>query len=227
MTKLITALDTTDLEQALAWSAAVKPYAACVKVGLELFYAHGHAGMQKIAATGTPIFLDLKLHDIPNTVAGGLKGLLPLKPAMLTLHTLGGKAMMETVSRAADASGHRPLVLGVTILTSMDENELSNIGLATPIIDRVRQLAGLALKSGMDGIVCSAHELPIIRKEFGDALKTIVPGIRPAGAEKGDQSRIMTPKEASQNGADYIVVGRPITQSADPAGAAKAIAADL
>lgn len=227
MTKLITALDTADLNQALTWAASVQPYAACVKVGLELFYSHGHAGMEKIAATGTPIFLDLKLHDIPNTVIGGLKGLLPLKPQMLTLHTLGGPAMMEAISRAADASGHRPIILGVTILTSMDDAQATAIGLSLPIKDRVRQLAALALKSGMDGIVCSAHELPIIRKEFGDSLKTVVPGIRPAGSEKGDQSRIMTPAEAKASGADYIVVGRPITQAADPAAAAKAITAEL
>lgn len=227
MTKLIVALDTTDLPTATSLAKATSPSAALVKLGLEFFYAHGASGYRAIAEQGTPIFLDLKLHDIPNTVAGGLKALLPLKPAMLTLHTLGGPEMLGAAKRIIESSNHPIIALGVTLLTSMDQAQADAIGLLPKLEDRVRQLAGVALKAGLEGIVCSAHELPVLRKEFGNALQYVVPGIRPEGAAKGDQSRTMTPAEAKQNGADYIVVGRPITQAANPAEAVAGIAASL
>lgn len=225
MTKLIVALDTTDIQQATQWAASVKPYAACVKLGLEFFYAHGAEGYKKIAAAGTPIFLDLKLHDIPNTVAGGMKGLAPLNPFMMTLHTSGGKTMMQTIMKSIE--GQNVMMLGVTLLTSLDQTAIEQIGFNKKLESHVLRLAELAHESGLHGIVCSSLELPSIKTRFRNDLVTVVPGIRPADAQKGDQSRTMTPAEAKANGADYIVVGRPITQSANPAEAAKNIAAEL
>lgn len=225
MTKLITALDTTSVKQAVAWADAVKPSAAIVKIGMEFFYSHGSKGYKEIQKTKTPIFLDLKLHDIPNTVAGAVKALLPLKPKMLTLHTAGGQAMMQAA--AEQAKGSSTLLLGVTILTSLDQQGIAQIGFSQSLESHVLRLAELAYKAGLHGIVCSPHELTAIKTRFKNDLITVVPGIRPEGSAKGDQSRTMTPAEAKQRGADYIVVGRPITEAANPANAAKKIAADL
>lgn len=225
MTKLIAALDTTKLKEAAGWAAAIKPSIAMAKVGMEFFYAHGSKGYKEIQKTGTPIFLDLKLHDIPNTVAGAVKALLPLKPKMLTLHTSGGKAMMQAA--AEQAKGSSTLLLGVTILTSLDQQAITQIGFNHSLESHVLRLAELAHSAGLSGVVCSPLELSAIKTRFKNDLIAVVPGIRPEGAAKGDQSRTMTPAEAKQRGADYIVVGRPITEAAKPADAAKKIANEL
>lgn len=225
MTKLICAIDTIDLPQAVALAKAVKPYVDMVKLGLEFFYANGVGGYKAIAKAGIPIFLDLKLHDIPNTVAGGISALLPLKPAMLTVHASGGLEMLKAAQKANNKK--QTTLLGVTILTSLDQQAVGEIGFSQKLESHVLRLAELAHKAGLKGIVCSPHELAAIKMRFRNDVITVVPGVRPAGAAKGDQSRTMTPTEARQAGADYIVVGRPITQAKDPAKAAKLISSEL
>ena len=221
--KLIVALDTTDLARAQSWAAATAPYVGLFKLGLEFFLAHGAVGVR--AVTGRPIFLDLKLHDIPNTVAGGVRAVLDLRPRMLTIHASGGAAMIEAARKAADTAGaERPMILGVTVLTSLDAAALAATGVASSPAEQVRRLARLALGAGADALVCSPLEVAMLRAELGPDARLIVPGIRPVGAAAGDQARVMTPAEAVDAGADWIVVGRPITGAADPAAAARAIA---
>jgi orotidine-5'-phosphate decarboxylase len=224
MAGLIAALDTADPAQAAAWAASLAPHCGVMKLGLEFFLAAGPDAVR--AVTQRPVFLDLKLHDIPNTVAGAVRAVLPLRPHMLTLHAAGGAAMIEAARRAADG-GDRPLLLAVTVLTSLDSSALHATGVAGGPRQQVLRLARLALASGADGVVCSAHEAAMLRDALGAGPVLVVPGIRPAGAEAADQARTMTPREAADAGADWIVVGRPITGSADPAAAAAAIAAEL
>ncbi len=224
MAGLIAALDTADPAQAAAWAASLAPHCGVLKLGLEFFLAAGPDAVR--AVTQRPVFLDLKLHDIPNTVAGAVRAVLPLRPHMLTLHAAGGVAMIEAARRAADG-GDRPLLLAVTVLTSLDSSALHATGVAGGPRQQVLRLARLALASGADGVVCSAHEAAMLRDALGAGPVLVVPGIRPAGAEAADQARTMTPREAADAGADWIVVGRPITGSADPAAAAAAIAAEL
>jgi len=225
-TGLIAALDTTDAAQAQEWAKAVAPHCGLLKLGLEFFLAHGAEGLRSI--TQRPIFLDLKLHDIPNTAAGGVRAVLPLRPAMLTLHASGGSAMIAAARKEAEKAGaERPILLAVTVLTSMDTEALHAIGVAGGPRQQVLRLARLALDSGADGLVCSAQEVAMLRDALGDKPILVVPGIRPAGADIGDQARVMTPTDAARAGASWIVVGRPITQSANPAQAAAAIAAEL
>ncbi|MDE2199976.1 MAG: orotidine-5'-phosphate decarboxylase, partial [Rhodospirillales bacterium] len=184
------------------------------------------AGLARI--TARPVFLDLKLHDIPNTVAGAVRAVLPLRPHMLTLHASGGAAMIAAARDAAAAAGSaRPRLLAVTVLTSLDAAALNETGIAGGPRQQVLRLARLALAHGADGLVCSAHEVAMLRDAFGPGPVLVVPGIRPAGAPTGDQARTMTPREAAAAGADWLVVGRPITAAADPAAAAAAIAAEL
>jgi orotidine-5'-phosphate decarboxylase len=228
-TGLIAALDTAELAQAEAWAGAIGPSAGLVKVGLELFGAAGPEAVRRISAH-RPVFLDLKLHDIPNTVAGAVRSLLPLAPAMLTIHAAGGSAMIEAARRAAEAGAgeaHRPAILAVTVLTSMDAATLSDIGVAGGPVQQVLRLARLAISAGADGLVCSPQEVARLRDALGEAPLLVVPGVRPAGAALGDQSRVATPEEAARAGADWLVVGRPITQAPDPAAAARAIAESL
>jgi orotidine-5'-phosphate decarboxylase len=226
LTGLIAALDTTDPQQARRWATAVAPHCGMLKLGLEFFLANGAAGVALI--DDLPVFLDLKLHDIPNTVAGGVKAVLPLRPAMLTLHAAGGRAMIAAARAAAEAAGpDRPRLLAVTVLTSLDAEALHAIGVAGGARQQVLRLARLALEAGADGVVCSAHEVAMLRDALGSGPLLVVPGIRPAGAALGDQARTMTPSDASRAGADWLVVGRPITMAADPAAAAAAIAADI
>lgn len=221
--KLIVALDTTDLARARAWAEATAPHVGLFKLGLEFFLANGAAGVRAIA--GRPVFLDLKLHDIPNTVAGGVRAVLDLRPRMLTIHASGGAAMIEAARKAADAAGaERPMILAVTVLTSLDAATLAATGVPSSPAEQVLRLARLALSAGADGLVCSAHEVAMLRAELGPSARFVVPGIRPAGAELGDQARVMTPLEAVEAGANWIVVGRPITGAADPGAAAAAIA---
>jgi orotidine-5'-phosphate decarboxylase len=223
---LIVALDTTDMTQAKVWADAAGPHCGMVKLGLEFFLANGAAGYRAIA--GRPVFLDLKLHDIPNTVAGGVRAVLPLAPRLLTLHAAGGAAMITAARQAAEVAGTaRPLLLAVTVLTSLDEAALTSIGVTGTPAEQVVRLAKLAVSAGADGIVCSPLEVATVRAALGPKPKLVVPGIRPAGATVGDQVRVMTPAEAVAAGADWIVVGRPITGAADPGAAAAAICAEI
>lgn len=223
--KLIAAIDTADPARAAALVAAVAPHCAMVKLGLEFFLANGAAGLA--AARDVPVFLDLKLHDIPNTVAGAVRALLPLQAAMLTVHAAGGAAMVAAAVEAAASVARPPKILAVTVLTSLDAAALSATGVAGGPVQQVLRLARLALEAGADGLVCSAHEISRLRDAFGAGPVLVVPGIRPPGAALGDQARVMTPAQAVVAGADYIVVGRPISGAADPAEAALAIAASI
>lgn len=222
--RLIAALDTADLATAESWAKTLGPHCGALKLGLEFFLAHGPAGIERLA--GLPVFLDLKLHDIPNTVAGAVRSALRMRPAMMTLHAAGGGAMVAAARDVVERAEIRPKLLAVTVLTSLDAAALRSIGIDHSPAQAVLRLARTALAHGADGLVCSAHEVAMLRAEFGAAPILVVPGIRPAGADLADQARVMTPAAAVRAGADHIVVGRPITQAADPAAAAAAIAAE-
>ncbi len=225
--RLVAALDTPDLARAEGWAAALAPHVGVLKVGLELFTALGPETVRRIGAHG-PVFLDLKLHDIPNTVAGAVRSLLPLRPAMLTLHAAGGAPMIAAAREAAEQAGaERPILRAVTVLTSIDAATLASTGVAASPAEQVVRLARLAMAAGADGLVCSPHEVAPIRAALGQAPLLVVPGVRPAGSALGDQARVATPRDAVAAGADWIVLGRPLTQAADPAAAARAIAAEL
>jgi orotidine-5'-phosphate decarboxylase len=224
--RLIVALDTADANQARVWAEAVAPSAGLLKLGLEFFLANGAEGVKAII--GAPIFLDLKLHDIPNTVAGGVRAVLPLRPRMLTVHASGGAAMIRAAHQAAGgAATDRPMILAVTVLTSLDQTDLAAVGVAATPAEQVMRLARLAIEAGADGLVCSPLEVAMLRQALGPAVKLVVPGIRPEGAASGDQARTMTPAGAIAAGADWIVVGRPITGARDPGMAAADIAAGI
>jgi orotidine-5'-phosphate decarboxylase len=225
---VIVALDTPDPARALAWAEAVAPHVGLVKVGLELFCAEGPAVVQRIAAH-RPVFLDLKFHDIPNTVAGAVRSVCAAPPAMLTLHAGGGGAMIEAARRAAEdtAGPRRPAILAVTVLTSFTTEGLAETGVSGGPAQQVLRLARLALAAGADGLVCSPHEVSRLRDAFGGGPLLVVPGVRPAGSAAGDQARTATPEETAAAGADWLVVGRPITGAADPAQVAGRIAASL
>jgi orotidine-5'-phosphate decarboxylase len=235
------AVDTTDLAHAAKLIRAVaggpRPAVGGIKLGLEFFLAHGAAGVRSafpapVRATGMGFFLDLKLHDIPNTVAGGIRAVVELEPTFITVHTAGGPAMMKAAAETAAAEAKRlgvarPKLLGVTVLTSLDKADLEATGVAAPPADQVLRLAALARRSGLDGVICSPLEIAALRKACGKDFVLMVPGIRPAGSASGDQKRVMTPKEAVALGANHLVIGRPITEAADPNAAAHAIAREL
>ncbi len=224
--RVIAALDTADLATARSWAAAIGPNCGLFKLGLEFFLANGAAGYRAVG--GRPVFLDLKLHDIPTTVAGAVRAVLPLAPSMLTLHAGGGAAMIAAARQAAATAGDaRPLLLAVTVLTSLDAAALAATGVVGTPADQVLRLARLPMAAGADGLVCSPLEVATLRAALGPGPKLVVPGIRPAGTAIGDQARVMTPREAVAAGADWIVVGRPITGATDPGAAAAAIAADI
>lgn len=223
MSPLYVALDTPDLERAKAIAARVKAHVGGIKLGLEFFMANGRAGVREMAGIGLPIFLDLKFHDIPNTVGKAIQALRPLEPAILTVHASGGRAMMED-AKAAAPSGTR--VVGVTMLTSLDAGDLSDTGVQGSAHDQVLRLAELSQTAGLDGIVCSGAEVAAARKAWPTGF-FVVPGIRPADGVVGDQKRTMTPREALDAGASILVVGRPITAAGDPDQAARAIEATL
>ncbi len=231
-TRLIAALDTSDESQAARWTMALGPHVDAIKLGLEFTYAHGLPAVRRVSA-GRELFLDLKLHDIPNTVASSVRALgralAPLSPAMLTLHAQGGQAMIEAAAAARDEAfgTARPLLLAVTVLTSLDAEMLHATGVAGGPRQQALRLGRLAMRSGADGLVCSPHEIAPLRDALGDAPLLVVPGVRPEGVAAGDQKRVMTPYEAHAAGADWIVVGRPITQAPDPAATAAAIRAML
>lgn len=225
--RIIPAIDTGDPARAQSLAAALAGRCGLLKVGLELFCAAGPPAVASVARHA-PVFLDVKLHDIPNTVAGALRSLLPLGPAMVTLHAGGGPAMVAAARDAAERAGAaRPLLLAVTVLTSMDDAALAATGVADTAAVQVLRLARMALAAGADGLVCSPHEAALLRAEFGPGPALVVPGVRPAGSAAGDQARTATPAEAVAAGADWIVVGRPINAAPDPAAALDAIAADL
>jgi orotidine-5'-phosphate decarboxylase len=220
---IFVALDTPDLDQARALAKAVAPFAGGIKLGLEFFCHNGRAGVMELADLGVPIFVDLKFHDIPNTVAKAIHALAPLTPAVLTVHAAGGRAMMEDAKAAAPAATK---VVAVTVLTSLDRADLGSIGVAGEPEGQVGRLAELARDAGLDGIVCSGNELAVARAVWKDGF-FVVPGIRPADAAVGDQKRVMTPRAAMDAGASILVIGRPITAAEDPAAALRAIAATL
>jgi orotidine-5'-phosphate decarboxylase len=222
---LIVALDTPDPARAAVLAAAVAPHCGLLKLGLEFFLAAGPEGVRSVDAR--PIFLDMKLHDIPNTVAGAVRSVMPLRPAMLTLHAAGGAAMIGAARDAAEDGPGRPILLAVTVLTSMDAGALAATGVPAAPREQVLRLARLAMAAGADGLVCSPLEVAPLRDALGEAPVLVVPGIRPAGAAAGDQARTATPGQAMADGADWIVVGRPITGAADPARAARAIADEI
>jgi orotidine-5'-phosphate decarboxylase len=224
---LCVALDTADLATADGWARAAAPHAALLKVGLELFSAEGGAAVKRIG-THAPVFLDLKLHDIPNTVAGAVRSLAPLRPAWLTIHAAGGAAMIAAAREAAEKAGEgRIRLLAVTVLTSLGAADLAETGVAGGPVQQVLRLARLAMNAGADGLVCSPREVAPLRDALGEETVLVVPGVRPAGSAADDQARTATPEEMAAAGADFVVVGRPITRSADVGAAAAAIAAAL
>lgn len=230
---LICALDTTDMRRARALCSEIGETAGAVKLGLEFFAAHGPAGVQAVAADcGMPVFLDLKFHDIPNTVARAIRAIAGIDAFMLTVHAAGGEAMLraavEASREAAAMTGKpRPLIVGVTVLTSLDRDDLVATGIRHDMQQQVLRLAEMAQKSGLDGVVCSPQEIALLRERCGREFVLVVPGIRPAGSGSNDQKRVLTPRQATENGADYIVVGRPITEAASPGEMARQILASL
>ncbi len=220
---IFVAIDTPDIAAANALARQVMAHAGGLKLGLEFFCANGPQGVAEIAALGVPIFLDLKLHDIPNTVKKAIAALAPTEPAVLTVHAAGGCAMLEAAKSAASPNTK---VVAVTMLTSLDTADLEEIGVSASSEDQVRRLAKLARRSGLDGIVCSGAEVEAVHAEWPDGF-FVVPGIRPASADIGDQKRIVTPRDALASGASMLVIGRPITEAADPAAAIAAIAESL
>jgi len=221
------AIDRPDLDGALALGRSLEGVVGGLKVGLEFVTANGPEGVRRMVALGPPLFLDVKFHDIPNTVAGAIRAAGALGARMLTLHTAGGPAMLRAAVAAAASLERPPWLLGVTVLTSFDDLDLRAIGVAHPASDQVLRLAELAQVCGLDGVICSPHEIRALRRRFGPDLKLVVPGIRPRDASAGDQKRTMSPGEAAALGADVLVVGRPITQAADPRAAAQAITAEI
>jgi orotidine-5'-phosphate decarboxylase len=217
------ALDFPRLETAEAVARKVKDHVGGLKLGLEFFCAHGHHGVHEIAKIGLPLFLDLKLHDIPNTVAGAMQAIHVLEPAIVTIHASGGRAMMEDAKAAA---GEHCKVVAVTLLTSLDEGDMAAVGMSGTPYDQVMRLAELAERAGLDGIVCSGHEVAAVHSQWKDGF-LVVPGLRPAGGKLGDQKRAVTPRAARDAGASVLVIGRPIARAEDPVAAARAIEATL
>src|ERR1035437_5628708 len=218
------ALDAPDLETAARWAALVTPHVSTVKVGLELYLRYGPQVVATVrGASGVSVFLDLKLHDIPATVAGAARAVARLRPDVLTVHAAGG----ADVVRAAVESAPETMVAAVTILTSLSDNDLDQIGMAGPVLDAVLRLATLSVAAGAQGLVCSPREVSAVRAEVGPDVTLITPGVRPVGSEVNDQARVATPEEAIQAGADLLVIGRPITRDSNPGAAAAAIAASL
>lgn len=225
--RIICAVDVKDQKSGAELVAALGSSVGTIKLGKEFFVAEGPQGVRTVAG-GRPLFLDLKFHDIPNTVAGAVRSALHLHPAMMTIHASGGAAMMRAAVTAAHAEGDEaPWILAVTILTSLSDEDLGAVGQATPVSDQVRRLARLAQESGCNGVICAPSEVAILRRECGPDFKLVTPGVRPSGSDQGDQKRVMTPKEAIEAGADLLVIGRPITSAPDPVVAAQEIAAQI
>ncbi len=225
--RLIVALDLPTAREARQLVTTLGESVTTYKVGKQLFTAEGPQFVRDLAQSGKKVFLDLKFHDIPNTVAAAVRQAAELKVSMLTVHGLGGAKMLKAAAEAAASSTDRPLVLAVTVLTSMAEEDLAEIGVAGTVLTQVLRLGALARDAGIGGLVASAHEARELRRELGTDFAIVTPGVRPAGADKGDQARVVTPAEAIQAGATHIVVGRPITAAQDPVHAAGEILAQL
>jgi orotidine-5'-phosphate decarboxylase len=232
-TPLFVAIDTADEALAKKLIRAVAPVTGAVKLGLEFFMRHGPDGViRMLHDLDTALFLDVKLHDIPNQVAGAVASVVPLQPTFITVHTAGGEAMMQIARQTAEETAaklgvRRPLILGVTVLTSLSDSDLKMMGHLTPMTDQVRRLASLAQDCGLDGLVCSPHEIRELRTLCGPDICLVCPGIRPKDSKPDDQKRTLTPAEAIAKGADFLVMGRPITSASDPAAAAREVLASL
>lgn len=227
-TPLLVALDCDSLRAADRLAAKLDPSLCRLKVGKELFTYAGPKVLEKLHKRGFEVFLDLKFHDIPNTVAGAVRAAAELGVWMVNVHASGGERMMQAAAEAIEeAEAHKPLLIAVTVLTSMETQDLKQIGLPYEPIEQVQRLGRLAMNSGMDGLVCSANEVRALRAQLGDKPCLVTPGIRPAGSEQGDQRRVATPASALAAGSSYLVIGRPITQADDPAVALREIAAEI
>jgi len=228
-TPLFVAIDTPDIKTARRLAEAVVPVTGAIKLGLEFFVHHGPDGVRQVmTGLNAALFLDLKLHDIPNTVAGAIRSAVAMHPTFITIHAAGGDAMMRAAAEAAaeesaKLGAPRPKILGVTVLTSLSDDDLKIMGHLVPAADQVRRLASLAEDCGLDGVVCSPHELRELRTLCGKNFILMCPGIRPKGSKTDDQKRTLTPAEACAAGANYLVMGRPITGAKDPAAAAREV----
>ncbi len=221
--RLIVALDVPNAAAAQEMVRRIGEAAGFYKVGLQLFTAEGPGIVQDLVASGRKVFLDLKLHDIPNTVAGAVKSLCELRVEMLTVHASGGSKMLRAAVEAAQTAAKTPILLGVTVLTSLEPEDLAEVGTADNAEQQVIRLAKLAKAAGCGGVVASPWEVGAVRRVIGGEMALVVPGIRPVGAVKGDQARVATPEDTIRAGASHLVVGRPITEAIDPGGAAREI----
>lgn len=228
--QLYCALDTTNLLQAQTWARNLAGHVDGVKLGLEFFVANGPAGVRALQAEGLSIFLDLKLHDIPNTVAGGMRAAAALGVSIITVHAMGGPAMLQAAKAASiEGAGKHPppRVIGITVMTSLSEEDLTATGQHGPVGSQALRLAELASDCRLDGVVCSAREAAALRAKLDSSMLLITPGIRPRGGDLQDQKRVVTPGDAVRLGANILVIGRPITESPDPGAAARAIRAEM
>jgi orotidine-5'-phosphate decarboxylase len=225
--RIIVALDFADARSALALADRVEPAACRLKVGKELFTRAGPQLVEQLAARGFDVFLDLKFHDIPNTVASACQAAAELGVWMLNVHALGGERMLLAAREGVGRATHQPLLIAVTILTSMDEHDLAGVGLSGTAADNVLRLAALAHSCGLDGVVCSPRETAALRARLGADFLLVTPGIRPAGAASDDQRRVMTPLEAVGNGSSYLVIGRPVTCADDPVSVLRTLNSEL
>lgn len=224
---IILALDTSNFDQACRWAREAQPHIGMIKIGLEFFLKFGGNGVRHMTFYDRPIMLDLKLHDIPNTVAGAMRSILPLRPAFVTVHAFGGADMIAAAREAVDSYAKVDTkLIAVTVLTSLTNEGLHSMGMGYGMKGHVELLADIAINAGADGVVCSPHEVAMMRREFPDTL-IVVPGIRPAGSDVNDQTRPSTPQHAMAAGANHLVIGRPITQAVNPGEAAKAILESL
>lgn len=225
--RIIVSLDFPGEEEALALARRLQPDRCRVKVGKELFTSSGPGLVAALMEQGFDVFLDMKFHDIPNTVAAACRAAAKLGVWMLNIHASGGRRMMEAAREAVDSSGQHPLLIGVTVLTSLASEELQDLGISEDAEAHVLRLARLAQSSGMDGVVCSPMEVTTLRRQLGDRFLLVTPGIRPAGTAVGDQRRVMSPGEAIRAGSDFLVIGRPITQAPDPIRVLEAIEEEI
>ncbi|TCS61632.1 orotidine-5'-phosphate decarboxylase [Varunaivibrio sulfuroxidans] len=226
--RVFVALDTTDIERAENLSQGLRGRVGGIKIGKEFFTAHGPQGVSRVRGGHDGLFVDLKYHDIPNTVAGAVRASLAMRPTIVNVHAGGGAAMMRAAAAAAAEAGeNRPLMIAVTVLTSLGADDLRAVGIEATPEEQVLRLAALAQACGLDGVVCSAREVTALRQHLGSDFTLVTPGIRPEWAASDDQKRIVTPREALDMGADYLVIGRPITAAPNPAQAAARIAAEL
>ncbi|MEE2694207.1 MAG: orotidine-5'-phosphate decarboxylase [Pseudomonadota bacterium] len=230
--RVFCALDTVDIDLAVSIAKDIKEHVAGVKLGLEFFGRHGPDGVHRLLELGLSVFLDLKFFDIPNTVSGAVAAVASCRPSLVTVHAAGGEPMMKAAVDSSKEASLRlgikpPMLLGVTVLTSFGPRDLGSVGVKGTVDDQVLRLAELSERSGLDGVVCSAHELVRLRAVCNRNFKLIVPGIRPHGADSNDQKRIMTPSEAIEAGADFLVIGRPITKAPNIGQAAKEISREV